>query len=210
MVKDVIGRGMVHPIHQMTKLKSFSEMLIVFFDLLLFNNKESKLLTKKRTTMKRARQFFAITLILVVANVQYALAGGVSNFLSNNGYDFFKTVSLVAHPGNNFQRATYNVDGDCIHATIYSTGKWSGWSYTMKVNIYKSGYKFNYLEVVDDNDIATAFEAANRAKGIINDLFQYNHSELLSFAENMYGERLYDMNAKRMCLACLSFMYWLN
>ena len=32
----------------------------------------------------------------------------------------------------------------------------------------------------------------------------------VSFAENMYGERLYDMNAKRMCLACLSFMYWLN
>ena len=161
--------------------------------------------------MKRAKRFFAVTLVLVVASVQCALAGGsLSNFLYYNKNDVFKTVSRIAHPGNNFQYASYNIYGDDIYATIHSKGKFSGWDYTMEVRIHKSGSKFDYLEVISDDDIAPAFMFSDFAKGLLNELFKDYHSRFLSFVENMYGERLYDMNARRMCLAYLSFKYWLN
>ena len=161
--------------------------------------------------MKRAKNYLAVTLFLIVVSVQGALAGnGVSGFIKYNDYEVFKTVSLIAHPGNTFQKATYNISGDNIYATIHSTGDFSGWNYTMKVRIHITGSKFDYLEVLSDDDIATAFRFADFAKSLLNERFKDYHSSFLRFVENMYGERLCQMSAKRMCLAYLSFRYWLD
>ena len=160
--------------------------------------------------MKRAKHFLAVTLIFLVASVQCTLASSsLSSFLYYNKYEVFKTISYFAHPGNDFQYATYYVDGNYIYATIYSTGKFSGWDYTLDLVIHKSG-KFDYLEVISDTDIAPAFLVSNLIKSYLDRLFEDRHSEFLSYVERLYGQRLYDMYAEDMCLAYLSFKYYLN
>lgn len=160
--------------------------------------------------MKTTMRFFAAMLLLFVMSIQSVGAQSIESqmisFFSSNNNLPYRTICRLAHPTNTFVSGSlYMIDND-IYVTINSED--SDGDYTLKIRIHKSGSRFDYIEKISDNDFPSAWTVTNILSIVANDIFKDYHSDTIAMIEDLYGERLRDMNAKQMTLAALTLLLW--
>lgn len=160
--------------------------------------------------MKTFKKFFAVTILLFTATVQFANAQSLESqyraFFSSDDNLPYRTICRLAHPTNEFVSGSLYLDGYDIIVTIRSRDD-SG-SYTLKVRLHKSGDRFDSISKISDDDFPSAWFATNLIKMAANDIFEDYSSETLARIESIYGQRLRDMDAKQMTLAALTLLLW--
>lgn len=161
--------------------------------------------------MKQLKKIFTLTLLLFTINIHFTSAQSLESrmrgFFSYNNNAAYEMVSKLVHFTNTFNSGSLYMSGNNIYVTINSTGYFGGGPYNTKVIIHKDGSRFDSIDLISDDDIC-AFCAAKLAKAFFNSAFRDDHYELISWAEEMYGRRLYDMSAQEIGLALLSVMLW--
>lgn len=161
--------------------------------------------------MKRLGKLFALSLLLFTISIQFTSAQSLESkmrgFFSYHNNAAYEIVSKLVHFTNTFNYGNLYMSGNDVYVTINSTGYFGGGPYNTKLKIHKNGSKFDSIQLISDDDCC-AFNAARLAKAFFNSAFRDDHYELISWAEEIYGRRLYDMSAQEIGLALLSVMLW--
>ena len=156
--------------------------------------------------MKQLRKFFTLTLLLFTVSIQFAAAQSIESqwrdFFNAKNQLAYRTICRLAHPTNTFVSGSMYIDGGYFIVTIHSE------DYTLKVRLHKSNDRFDSIEKISDNDWAPTWVFSNIIKSFANDMYENYHSDVIARIERMYGQRLYDMNAKQMTLAALTLQLW--
>lgn len=156
--------------------------------------------------MKHLRRIFTLTLLLFTVSIQFATAQSIESqwrdFFYSKNQLAYRTICRLAHPFNTYVSGSMYMDGSYFIVTVNSE------KYTIRVRIHKSGDRFDSIETLSDTDWAPAWVASNLIKSFANDMYENYHSDVIARVERIYGQRLYDMNAKQMCLAVLTLHLW--
>lgn len=159
--------------------------------------------------MKTFKKFFAVTLLLFTATVQFAnaqsLESQMRSFFSYKNNMAYKLVSKLAHPMNTFRTGNCEMYGNYVYVTINATEKSD--NYTIKLKIRKNGPAFDSIEVLEDNDWWDAFDGVDAWKNIGIEFWRSFDPETVSSIEQKYG-LITNMNSKQMCLAGLTALLW--
>ncbi len=164
--------------------------------------------------MKTLKRLFAAVALLFVVSVQFANAQSLEDqwraFFRSDDNLPYRTICRLAHPTNDFVSGSLYLDqNNYIIVTIYSED--SDGSYTLKVRLHFSSNgrpRFDSITKISDNDFPSAWFAARLIKMAADDIFEDYHSETLTLIEDMYGQRLRDMNPQELTLAALTLLLW--
>lgn len=161
--------------------------------------------------MKKLKRIIAVTLLLFVASIQFVNAQSreseMQRFFSSDSNLPYRVICRLAHPTNTFKGGSCSVYGDNVEITIRGEG-WFGDIYRLKIRLHQSGNRFDELNVISDEDPISPFMLSEVAKNYANDIYRDYHSDTIAMIEYVYGQRLRDMNARQMCLAVLTLLFW--
>ncbi|MEO0627088.1 MAG: hypothetical protein AAFY36_15210 [Bacteroidota bacterium] len=124
-----------------------------------------------------------------------------------------KMLSRLAHPTNDFIRASWNHydGGERTVVTIISHDNWDGNDETTVITLYRSGYLFRGLQVDSDTDWPSAFSAVSLLKEMANEAleeYQIEGNSMINRAERLFNRTISEMSAKQLSCALFSAVFY--